>query len=114
MCVVSKTRIADASLFRSEHTLTSNKALAKAAGACAECMLSASRQGCTECTACPVCTAYRLSWTGQELKDLNRQRCGTLIGTAMGGMTSFANAVEALEVAGEWGRGFGCWHDLEK
>ncbi len=25
-------------------------------------------------------------------------RCGTLIGTAMGGMTSFANAVEALEL----------------
>lgn len=33
-----------------------------------------------------------------QLKDLDRMRCGTLIGTAMGGMTSFANAVEALEL----------------
>lgn len=30
-------------------------------------------------------------------------RCGTLVGTAMGGMTSFANAVEALETSGEQG-----------
>ncbi|EFJ47888.1 hypothetical protein VOLCADRAFT_104947 [Volvox carteri f. nagariensis] len=41
-----------------------------------------------------------LAWDGPALKDLNRMRCGTLIGTAMGGMTSFANAVEALETAG--------------
>ncbi|GIL44318.1 hypothetical protein Vafri_1823 [Volvox africanus] len=40
-----------------------------------------------------------LSWDGPEIKDLNRMRCGTLVGTAMGGMTSFANAVEALETA---------------
>ncbi|GLC42792.1 Protein TRANSPORT INHIBITOR RESPONSE 1 [Pleodorina starrii] len=41
-----------------------------------------------------------LAWDGQEIKDLNRLRCGTLVGTAMGGMTSFANAVEALETSG--------------
>ncbi|KAG2434939.1 hypothetical protein HYH02_012136 [Chlamydomonas schloesseri] len=41
-----------------------------------------------------------LAWDGQEIKDLDRMRCGTLVGTAMGGMTSFANAVEALETSG--------------
>ncbi|GFR42796.1 hypothetical protein Agub_g3761 [Astrephomene gubernaculifera] len=41
-----------------------------------------------------------LAWDGKEIKDLNHLRCGTLVGTAMGGMTSFANAVEALETSG--------------
>jgi 3-oxoacyl-[acyl-carrier-protein] synthase II len=41
-----------------------------------------------------------LPWTGPELRDLNRQRCGILIGTAMGGMGTFATAVEALEAGG--------------
>lgn len=45
--------------------------------------------------------ACRLSWQGTEIKQLDLSRCGTLIGTAMGGMTSFANAVEALDTAGE-------------
>lgn len=37
-------------------------------------------------------------WPRGSPQDLDRMRCGTLIGTAMGGMTSFANAVEALEL----------------
>lgn len=37
-----------------------------------------------------------LPWEGPELKDLDRSRCGILIGTAMGGMDTFADAVEAL------------------
>lgn len=37
-----------------------------------------------------------LPWEGPEIKDLDRQRCGILIGTAMGGMQTFASAVEAL------------------
>ncbi len=42
-----------------------------------------------------------LAPTGTDIKQLNLQRCGILIGSAMGGMTSFSNAVEALELAGE-------------
>ncbi|PSC74659.1 3-oxoacyl-[acyl-carrier] synthase chloroplastic isoform B [Micractinium conductrix] len=38
-----------------------------------------------------------LPWEGPELKDLDRQRCGVLVGTAMGGMQTFATAVEALQ-----------------
>uniref|UniRef100_A0A7S3QL33 3-oxoacyl-[acyl-carrier-protein] synthase I, chloroplastic n=3 Tax=Dunaliella tertiolecta TaxID=3047 RepID=A0A7S3QL33_DUNTE len=34
------------------------------------------------------------------IKDLDKARCGILIGSAMGGMTSFSNAVEALFTAG--------------
>lgn len=41
-----------------------------------------------------------LPWDGQELKDMDRTRCGILIGTAMGGMSTFATAVEALEASG--------------
>lgn len=41
-----------------------------------------------------------LKWDGQELKDLDRSRCGILIGTAMGGMNTFAVAVEALSTNG--------------
>ena len=41
-----------------------------------------------------------LAWDGPDIKQLNLGRCGTLVGTAMGGMTSFANAVEALETSG--------------
>ncbi|KAI3425760.1 hypothetical protein D9Q98_007735 [Chlorella vulgaris] len=40
-----------------------------------------------------------LPWEGPELQDLDRQRCGILIGTAMGGMQTFANAVESLQTS---------------
>lgn len=35
------------------------------------------------------------------IKNLDKGRCGILIGSAMGGMTSFSNAVEALISAGQ-------------
>lgn len=38
-----------------------------------------------------------LPWEGPELKDLDRQKCGILIGSAMGGMKTFETACEALE-----------------
>jgi len=38
-----------------------------------------------------------LSWSGQDIKELNKARCGILIGSAFGGMNAFATAVEALE-----------------
>lgn len=38
-----------------------------------------------------------LSWDGQEIQELNKARCGILIGSAFGGMNAFATAVEALE-----------------
>jgi len=41
-----------------------------------------------------------LQWDGQELKDLDRSMCGIMIGTAMGGMNTFATAVEALNASG--------------
>lgn len=41
-----------------------------------------------------------LPWDGQEIKDLDRSKCGILIGTAMGGMATFSTAVEALETSG--------------
>ncbi|KAG2486649.1 hypothetical protein HYH03_014705 [Edaphochlamys debaryana] len=41
-----------------------------------------------------------LPWDGPELKELDRLRCGTLVGTALGGMTSFATACAALEESG--------------
>lgn len=41
-----------------------------------------------------------LAPNGSDIKQLNLSRCGILIGTAMGGMTSFSNAVEALELSG--------------
>lgn len=41
-----------------------------------------------------------LPWEGPEMKELDRQRCGILIGTAMGGMDTFARAVEALHTSG--------------
>lgn len=34
------------------------------------------------------------------IKDLDPGRCGILIGTAMGGMNSFSNAVDALSTSG--------------
>ncbi|KAJ9514647.1 hypothetical protein QJQ45_028360 [Haematococcus lacustris] len=37
---------------------------------------------------------------GPSIKDLNLARCGILMGSAFGGMTSFSNAVEALEMSG--------------
>ena len=33
---------------------------------------------------------------GPELKDINKMRCGILIGSAMGGLQTFAQAVEDL------------------
>jgi len=41
-----------------------------------------------------------LSADGSDIKQLDKARCGILIGSAMGGMTSFSNAVEALELHG--------------
>lgn len=38
-----------------------------------------------------------LDWTGDDIKQLNKARCGILIGSAFGGMQTFATAVEALE-----------------
>lgn len=39
----------------------------------------------------------KLDWReGGSLANLNLQRCGILIGTAMGGMQTFATAVEDL------------------
>ena len=35
---------------------------------------------------------------GPELKDMNKTRCGILIGSAMGGLQTFAQAVEDLDV----------------
>ena len=34
---------------------------------------------------------------GPELKDINKARCGILIGSAMGGLQTFAQAVEDLD-----------------
>jgi 3-oxoacyl-[acyl-carrier-protein] synthase II len=42
-----------------------------------------------------------LQWDGQELRDLDRTKCGILIGTAMGGMNTFATAIEALTQHGK-------------
>lgn len=39
-----------------------------------------------------------LAWDGQDIKELNKARCGILIGSAFGGMQTFATAVEALEL----------------
>lgn len=44
--------------------------------------------------------ASGLPWEGPEIKDLDRTKCGILVGTAMGGMNTFAVAVEALETSG--------------
>ena len=41
-----------------------------------------------------------LPWEGPELQDLDRQRCGILIGSAMGGMGTFAAGEEALVTSG--------------
>ena len=34
---------------------------------------------------------------GPELKDIDKMRCGILIGSAMGGLQTFAQAVEDLD-----------------
>ncbi|WIA38565.1 hypothetical protein OEZ86_001879 [Tetradesmus obliquus] len=39
-----------------------------------------------------------LDWQGQDIKELDKARCGILIGSAFGGMQTFATAVEALEL----------------
>ena len=39
----------------------------------------------------------RLPADGPELKDINKMRCGILIGSAMGGLQTFAQAVEDLD-----------------
>jgi 3-oxoacyl-[acyl-carrier-protein] synthase II len=41
-----------------------------------------------------------LPYEGAALDELNRARCGILIGSAFGGMSTFATAVEALETQG--------------
>ena len=41
-----------------------------------------------------------LPFEGAALGDLDRSRCGILIGSAFGGMSTFATAVEALETQG--------------
>ncbi|RMZ56728.1 hypothetical protein APUTEX25_002817, partial [Auxenochlorella protothecoides] len=41
-----------------------------------------------------------LPFEGPGLEDLDRKLCGILIGTAMGGMTTFASGVEALTLSG--------------
>ena len=41
-----------------------------------------------------------LPWQGPEIQEIDRTKAGILIGTAMGGMNTFATAVEALETSG--------------
>jgi hypothetical protein len=41
------------------------------------------------------------------LQELDKARCGILIGSAFGGMQTFATAVEALELQSERGRAVG-------
>lgn len=41
-----------------------------------------------------------IAWDGPELKDLDPSRCGILVGSAMGGMTTFSTAIEALTQQG--------------
>lgn len=41
-----------------------------------------------------------LPWEGPELQELDRSKCGILIGTAMGGLQTFSTAVEALTTSG--------------
>jgi uncharacterized transporter YbjL len=43
------------------------------------------------------------AWYVSFTQELNKARCGILIGSAFGGMTSFATAVEALETQSEQG-----------
>lgn len=49
-----------------------------------------------------------LDWQGDDIKQLDKARCGILIGSAFGGMQTFATAVEALETQGEYSMG-GQW-----
>ena len=37
-----------------------------------------------------------IAWDGGGLETLDRMRCGILVGTAMGGMHTFATAIEAM------------------
>ncbi len=41
-----------------------------------------------------------LTWDGPEINDLDKMRAGILIGSAMGGMTSWAGGVESLTLSG--------------
>eukprot|EP00879_Flechtneria_rotunda_P028091 GHRR01030169.1.p1 GENE.GHRR01030169.1~~GHRR01030169.1.p1 ORF type:complete len:211 (+),score=59.76 GHRR01030169.1:254-886(+) len=43
-----------------------------------------------------------LDWQGDSIKDLDKARCGILIGSAFGGMQCFTTAVEALETQSKW------------
>jgi 3-oxoacyl-[acyl-carrier-protein] synthase II len=43
-----------------------------------------------------------LQWDGQDLKELDLMRCGTVVGSAFGGMSTFATAVEVLETQSEF------------
>jgi len=54
----------------------------------------------------------KLPFEGAALDDLDRARCGILIGSAFGGMSTFATAVEVLETQGGCGwlrRGVWVW-----
>ncbi len=42
-----------------------------------------------------------LQWDGADLKEIDLMRCGTVVGSAFGGMSTFATAVEALETQSE-------------
>ena len=41
-----------------------------------------------------------LPWDGPELQDIDRSKCGVLIGTAMGGLETFSKAAETLATTG--------------
>jgi 3-oxoacyl-[acyl-carrier-protein] synthase II len=44
--------------------------------------------------------AAGIDWNGGGLEDLDRTKCGILIGTAMGGLNTFSTAAEALATSG--------------
>lgn len=37
-----------------------------------------------------------LAWDGDKISDLDKSRCGILIGSAMGGMMTFSQAIDDL------------------
>ena len=43
-----------------------------------------------------------IDWQGDDVQQLDSLRCGVLIGTAMGGMTTFTTAVEDLTLKVCW------------
>lgn len=50
------------------------------------------------CHCTQALTDAGINWQGDDLQQLDKMRCGVLIGTAMGGMTTFTNAVEDLKL----------------